>query len=77
MIKIAKRNNNWRYKYPPCPKCKGTGEKGLTLTHLGNSYNLKGQKIENKCLRCQSCNAMYICEWDKDNKIKVGKSLGD
>jgi len=63
VIKIAKRNNNWRYKYPECPACGAIGQYGLTRTRLGN-------------LRCRNCNSMFTFELDKDNNVKVGKSLG-
>jgi len=64
VIKIAKRNNSWRYKYPECPACKAIGAKGLTTTRMGN-------------LRCRNCNSMFTFEFDKEYNIKVGKSLGD
>jgi len=64
VIKIAKRNRNWRYKYPECPACGAIGAKGLTTTRMGN-------------LLCRNCRSMFKFEWDKDNNIKVGKSMGD
>jgi len=77
VIKIAERNHNWRYKYPPCPRCGAKGEKGLTSTKLGKHYDLKGNKINHNCLRCRSCNNMFIFEFDDLWNIKVGKCLGD
>ena len=61
---MAKRNEETRYKYPPCPECKAVGSKGLTIT-----------KLESK-LRCRSCNAMFKFKFDKNCNIKIIKEKG-
>ena len=77
VIKIAEGNDDWRQKYPPCPNCRAIGDKGFTMTRLGNHYSLGGHMVEHNCLHCRSCNSMYVCKQDKDFHIEVGRNLGD
>jgi len=64
VIKIAERNNSWRYRYPECPACKAIGEKGLRITRMGHLW-------------CRSCRTQFTLERDEEYNIIVGKSMGD
>jgi len=62
VVKIAKRIDNWRYKYPACPACGAIGAQGLKVTRMGHLW-------------CRNCRTQFTFERDKEFNIKCGKSM--
>jgi len=63
VVKIASRNDNWRFMYPACPGCGAVGAQGLKITRMGHLW-------------CRNCRTQFTLERNEDYSIKVGKSMG-